>query len=592
MKLPNVFGAQPNLGKIARRYTWTASVVSVLALSISLLDGLGVSLLVPLLTTFTGDSAGIRSKGVLGLISRLAWGHTRNERLLVISAVILASIMLKAVFQMCTNTFTAWVDGRVGHDMRCALSERLTNVGYPFYLAQDPGRLFNILGTESWKASDAARVLMTRIATIVAIAVFSTFLLFVSWRLSLMVVAGGLVTRIVQKRMEARLRSLSKHTVAINQLLHNRMLFEVFGARVIRIFHTESAEQQNFTRSSDEVRRAILNSDRVSGTQGPLMEAMHGLLLVFVLLTAMFTGMQLPVLAAFLMLMNRIQPHLRILEGSAATFAAASAHFDEVEWLLDPTGRPSPPQGHLPFKGLRKEITFDRVTLDYGGRRGPALQEASFVLRRGHATALLGESGAGKSTVISLLCRLLDPTSGVIRVDGEDLAEIDVGGWLDSIALAGQDIELIDGTIALNIAYGRPETEPREIEEAIRAAHATFVQDLPLGSDTPVGPGGLSLSGGQRQRIGLARALVRKPALLILDEATNALDQETEESILRILEGLRGEITMLVVSHKPSSLAFCDEVVRLQGGKVLTVGPLASILPSALDETRSPANGQ
>ena len=322
-----------------------------------------------------------------------------------------------------------------------------------------------------------------------------------------------------------------------------------------------------FETSSDEVRRAILKSERISGTQGPLLEAVHGVLLVTVLLAAIFTGTSLPVLATFLVLMNRVQPHLRTLEGTSAAFAAATAHLEEVEWLLDASNKAPAPVGVVPYTGLRDHIVFEKVTHDYGTRNAPTLTDVSFVLRRGRATALLGESGSGKSTIINLLCRLLEPTSGTIRVDGKPLHDLQVADWLSSVAIAGQDIELIDGTIAENLAYGRPETSRDEIEEAVRAAHADFVRDLPLGLDTPIGPGGLGLSGGQRQRIGLARALVRKPELLILDEATNALDYATEQGIFRVLEELRGAMTMLVVSHKADALAFCDDALCTSSGQ-------------------------
>jgi subfamily B ATP-binding cassette protein MsbA len=362
------------------------------------------------------------------------------------------------------------------------------------------------------------------------------------------------------------------------------MLFVIFSARIIRIFNTQRIEQEHFEASSDEVRRTILRSGRVYGTQGPLLEAIHGVLLVIVVLVAISIGTSVPVLATFLVLMNRFQPHLRTLEGTSAAFAAASAHFEEVEWLLDASNKPSAPSGIVPFTGLRDHIIFENVTFDYGTRNVPALSNVNFVLRRGRATALLGESGSGKSTIINLLCRLLDPTSGAIRIDGKPLQDLKVADWLDSIAIAGQDIELFDGTIAENIAYGQPETPRDEIEVAVRAAHANFVQELPLGLDTPVGPGGLGLSGGQRQRIGLARALVRKPELLILDEATNAVDYATEEGILRELQNLRGAMTMLVVSHKPKTLAFCDDALVLRQGKLVSAGPAASVLGEPDDQ--------
>jgi subfamily B ATP-binding cassette protein MsbA len=305
---------------------------------------------------------------------------------------------------------------------------------------------------------------------------------------------------------------------------------------------------------------------------------MHGVLFLVVLMTAVFTGVSLPVLAAFLVLMNRVQPHLRLLEQSAASLASAAGPFNEVEWLLKVRDNPPVPRGELAFIGLRNGIEFDKVTFEYGDRGEPALMDASFELRRGRSTALIGGSGAGKSTVINLICRLLEPVSGTIKVDGQPLSRVKISDWLNAIAIAGQDIDLIDGTIAENISYGRPNTERTKIERAARSAGAGFVNDLPQGLETLVGPRGLSLSGGERQRIGIARALAREPDILILDEATNAIDHETETGIIKALQNLPESMTIIVISHRPGTLAFCDDAVVLNRGRVVETGPLSSVL--------------
>jgi subfamily B ATP-binding cassette protein MsbA len=577
MKPLNLFGSNSNLAALSRRYFWTVFVVTFLALAIGLLEGVGVSLLIPLLSTFTGSFSAARGGGALGLIQRFAEGYSRNERLLVVSSVIFAFVVLKSTFQVLANTFAAWVEGRVGHDIRCALSDSLHSVGYSFFLVQEPARLVNILATESWKASDAARILLNRIAAIAAVLVFSVLLLLVSWRLSVIVLAGGFIARRVQKRTDARLRELSSATVSANQLLADQMLFTIFGSRIIRLFHSQQAEHSRFETVSDGVRCSILKGERVYGTQGPLLEAMHGVLFLVVLLTAVFTSVSLPVLAAFLVLMNRVQPHLRLLEQSAASLASAAGPFNEVEWLLKMRDNPPAPRGELAFIGLRNGIEFDKVTFEYGDRGEPALMDASFELRRGRSTALIGASGAGKSTVINLICRLVEPVSGTIKVDGQPLSRVKISDWLNAIAIAGQDIDLIDGTIAENISYGRPNTERTKIELAARSAGAGFVNDLPQGFETLVGPRGLSLSGGERQRIGIARALAREPDILILDEATNAIDHETETGIIKALQNLPESMTIIVISHRPSTLAFCDDAVVLNRGRVVETGPLSSV---------------
>jgi subfamily B ATP-binding cassette protein MsbA len=577
MKLLNLFGSGSNLTALSRRYLWTAFVVTFLALSIGLLEGVGVSLLIPLLSTFTGSTSAPTTGGALGRIQRFAAGYSRDQRLLVVTSVIFAFVVLKSAFQALANAFESWVEGRVGHHMRCSLSESLHSVGYPFFLLQDPARLINILATESWKASDAVRILLTRIAAAAAILVYSILLPLVSWRLSLVVLAGGLIARWVQKQTDAKLRELSNVTVSANQLLADQMLFTIFGARIIRLFNSQRAEHGRFETVSDRVRCAILRSARQYGIQGPLLEAIHGVLFLVVVLTATFTSVSLPVLIAFLVLMNRVQPHLRLLEQSAASLALATGSFNEIEWLLNMRDKCPAPKGELPFVGLRDGIEFERVTFGYGDRGEPALIDASFEFRRGRSTALIGASGAGKSTVINLICRLLEPVSGTIKVDGQSLERIRISDWLDAIAIAGQDIDLIDGTIAENICYGRPNTERTQIERAARAAGAEFVNDLAQGLETLVGPRGLSLSGGERQRIGIARALARDPEILILDEATNAIDRETELSIIKTLRDLPQSMTIIVISHRPGTLAFCDDAVVLSRGRVVETGSLSSI---------------
>jgi ATP-binding cassette, subfamily B, bacterial MsbA len=576
MRMPNPAGSNRHLAALMRRYLWTAGVVALLAIIIGLLEGMGVSLLIPLLSVINGASPGTQSGGIVSVIQHFADRYNPNTRLFWIISIILAFVLLKAGFQIAANIFAAWVDGRIGQDVRCGMSKRLQDLGYPFFLLEKPSRLVNIVTTDSWRTSEAVRVLLQRIAAGAAAMVFGVVLFLVNWRLSVVVVVGGLGGRLVQKRFSAALRVLSRRTVAANEVLVHRMLFAISGARLIRLFGEQAEEHERFEAASENVRRAILRGERTSGIQGPVLEGVHGILFLIVLIIAVSSRVPLPVLVAFLVLMNRLQPHLRVLEQTGATFASAAGHFDEVEWLLDPTGKPAPPSGDLAFTGLRQGIEFDNTTFDYGLRGEPALNQASFVLRRGRSTALIGPSGAGKSTVINLLCRLLEPTSGTIRVDGQPLSRIRVSDWLSRIAIAGQDVDLIDGTIAENIMYGRGSIDPETMELAVRSAQADFIFDLPLGLNTVVGPRGVSLSGGQRQRISIARALARNPEILILDEATNAVDQVTENELSNIFQALSKRITIVVISHRANTLAFCDDAVVLERGNVVEAGPISS----------------
>jgi subfamily B ATP-binding cassette protein MsbA len=579
----NPLGGETNLSRLVRRYLWTVPVVALLAIAIGLLDGLGVSLLIPFLSILSRSSPA-SGTGALALLQKFGEGYSRDGRIILICVTILGCILVKGVLQVVANLTAAWIDVRVGHDIRSAISARLQNCEYEFFLSQDSARLVDIFTVESWKASDAVRLLLKRIASGAAVAVVGVLLLLVSWRLTLIVLLGTLVMKKVQQHIENKLMQSSMDVVPINQILASRMLFAVFGSRLIRLFHTQKYEHDSFTSASANVRDAISKVESLSGTLWPMVELMQGVLLVVVLIIAVLKGISLPLVITFLVLMNRLQPHLVSLEQSNAAFASAAGQLGEVEWLLGTEVPPNPP-GDIPFTGLRDLIEFDNVTFEYKARGGEtALSQASFVIRQGRSTALIGSSGAGKSTVVGLLCRLLQPTEGVITVDGNPLARIDISAWLNSIAIAGQDVDLIDGTIAENVAYNRPDIGRQKIYEALSEAEADFVKDLPQGLDTLVGSRGLSLSGGQRQRIGIARAFARNASIFILDEATNAIDSEAEALIFATLQRLPGEKTIIVVSHREDTLAMCQDAIVFSRGRVVTAGPVSSVAEAGESE--------
>jgi subfamily B ATP-binding cassette protein MsbA len=202
-----------------------------------------------------------------------------------------------------------------------------------------------------------------------------------------------------------------------------------------------------------------------------------------------------------------------------------------------------------------------------------ALESVSLQFRAGEVTAIVGASGAGKSTLINLLFRLHDPVSGSVLVDGQPLTDIDIASWRAALSIAGQDTELMRGTIRDNICYGKPDASDEAIINAARMADAhEFVMATPKGYDTLVGERGLFLSGGQRQRLGVARALLRKPRILVLDEATNSLDSFSEAYIQETLQTLHGQMTIILIAHRLSTTRNADHVIVMNRGRVVESG--------------------
>ena len=333
---------------VFERYIWFIPASVVLSLVSSVLEGFGIGLLIPLLTELLGGTSSMPATGVARAFAEVSEIFVPEWRVLGVAGCMLGLILAKAVFQTLHWILVAWVDGRLGHDIRAALSERLLSVGYSFFLGQSPTRLVNIVSTESWRASDAIRMAFSIAAAGGAAVVFSGFLLAVSWKLALFVGFGVLLIRTAQVKLARRLERLSELITATNRELAARMMTVIDAMRLIRVFGQQRREQQRFVAASDNVRRALLDIERISSATGPLFEVLHALLFIAILLLARYVDLALPAIITFLALLYRAQPQFMALSNTRLGLAALRGPVREVAWLLDP---PSVPRSSIwPFR--------------------------------------------------------------------------------------------------------------------------------------------------------------------------------------------------------------------------------------------------
>lgn len=561
--------------------------VVVLGLLSAALEGFGIGLIIPLLNIIVGQQGQTGMAGFSAVFQHVGSSLSERDRLIVISVAILGSIVLKNLFAFANTLLTTFIYGKASHSIRSALSERLLRVGYPFFLQQSPGRLLNIISNESWRASDAIQIMLGAIVNASAAIILLTFLLLLSWQMTLLVTLGLALVQVAHAVLSANLKAPSRSVASRNSQLASQMLHLVHAGRLIRIFGQEQREKAAFDQASDAVRRAAFVLLTRQGALPPLTEVLHAMLFLAVVIGAWFANVSFPLIVAFVILLYRLQPYMRSLQMAWSQLQGLSGSLEEVTWMLDPSDKPAPPQGSAAFPGLSQGIKFEDVTFTYSGseQRAVVLHAASFDIRSGRSTALIGRSGAGKTTIVNLLCRFVEPDSGRILVDGSPLDRIDPGQWRKHIALASQELELVDGTIFENIVYGQDAASADDAERAAKLAEAHgFIEQLPQGYWTVVGYRGVNLSAGQRQRIALARALVRDPDILILDEATNAVDGLSEAAIVETLKSRAGRRTTIVISHHRSTISFCDDVVILSHGRVKKQAPFAALAMLSMDE--------
>jgi subfamily B ATP-binding cassette protein MsbA len=565
------------LADIRRRILPFVPVVAALGLLASLLEGAGIGLFVPLLALLLNNPASASLPEPLRALTNLFSGASLQNRTILFGGAIVGLILLKNIVQAVNECLLVSVKGRIGRDIRNGLAKSLLSVDYAFFLRQNAARLTRIVSTDSWYVVEAAHSALTLIPAATALLVFGVLLALLNLKLFLVIVIGAAAIQGSIYLFERRQQRLSYEFTASTQLLWQRHLTVLQAPRVIRLFGQQRREQQRAAAAIERLWQSLRATSYLNAIVQPSVDALIALLFLTVLLAGYWSGMSIPAITAFLLLLTRAQPHAKTISRARLGIATYEGSIREVDWLMSqaaPVASVGAPDSDL---RLDRPILFENVSFAYpNGSR--ALDQATFTIDPGITTALMGESGSGKSTLINLLCRLVEPESGVIRLGDQAIDTIDPACWRRRIAVAGQDSDLVNGTVAENIAYGRPEAAVAEIEAAARAAGADgFIATLPQGYDTPVGPHGINLSGGQRQRVGVARALLLNPDLLIFDEATNAVDALSDMEIVKLASEHHHFRTLLIVSHRKTTIGACQRGIVLGEGKVVEAGPLEDL---------------
>ncbi|QFT84282.1 Putative multidrug export ATP-binding/permease protein [Halomonas sp. THAF12] len=364
--------------------------------------------------------------------------------------------------------------------------------------------------------------------------------------------------------------------------LSSRLANNLAGIATIKSFTAEAREAERLKAASEAYVQANRRAIRISSAFIPVirMAILTGFLATFTVGGMMALNGELNV-GAYGVLVFLTQRLLWPLTGLAQVidlFERAMASTRRILDLLATPIRVRDDAGQALAEPVRGEVRFEGVAFRYG-ESGAGVEGIDLAVPAGHTLALVGATGSGKSTLIKLLLRFVEPAAGRVSVDGQPLDEVTLASLRRSIGLVSQDVYLFEGTIRDNIAYGKPEATDAEIVEAARTAEAwDFIQALPEGLDTAVGERGVRLSGGQRQRLSLARALLKDPPILVLDEATSAVDNETEAAIQRSLRRIGHGRTVIMIAHRLSTIVHADEIAVIEAGRVAERGTHAELL--------------
>ncbi len=405
-------------------------------------------------------------------------------------------------------------------------------------------------------------------------AAYLTLAILASWQLTLFAALMVPVTSVLITWVSRKLQKRTGRAQALMGELNARLYEVLGGLKVIKGFTAERREAERFDELNSQYKRAMMRAASVASVGPPLTEFLTAAVAAAMLLySAQLIFVQKTLtpdqFMVFLVAALSLMRPLKVLFQANTPIQQGLVAAGRLEELLR---EPEEPAGGKPFEGLREKIELRDVWFSYEPGV-PVIKGVNLTIRKGEKVALVGPSGAGKSTLADIIAGFLIPQRGQVLVDGVPLSEYDLASYREFVAIVPQEVFLFSGTVAENIAYGKPGATREEVVEAAKVANAhEFIVNLPQGYDTPVGERGARLSGGQRQRIAIARAVIRDPDIVILDEATSALDAESEEAVKKALERALEGRTAVIIAHRLSTVVNADKIVVLEDGRVLDVG--------------------
>ncbi|MDF5737323.1 MULTISPECIES: ATP-binding cassette domain-containing protein [unclassified Nostoc] len=573
------------LVKFAKPYPARIFFTILFGFSSALFNGVGTTLIVPVILQIVGQPVNLT--GAPSIIKAIVSPFEKvpeSYRLAVMAGSIIFTIVLKNLTGYVGTLVSSSLTRTLTSDMREAGLKLLLDIDIDYYTKMKVGDLINSLGGEISRTATAIGNIIRLIILGITILVFVALLLSISWQLTIATTMLLTLVTFVNQYAIYRSRDFGVQLSEMSKAYSISVLEMLNGIRLVKATGNEDREYKRIEKLIRDREKADFQSQLNSEAITPVSEVTG----IIALIVIVFLGRTLfadqissvsAVLITYLLLLLRLLPFISQLNTLRSNFANTASSVDIIADFLRQDNKPFMSSGMIPYQKLKEGVHFNNLCFCYPNHQNIVLQDVDLYLPRGTTLALVGSSGAGKSTMADLLPRFYDPTSGSITLDGIDLRDFDLKSVRKAMGIVSQDTFLFNDSVRNNIAYGRPEASDDEILTAAKRANAyEFISKLPQGFDTQIGDRGVMLSGGQRQRLAIARALLQNPEILILDEATSALDTVSERLVQAALDNLSRDRTTLVIAHRLSTVQKADQIAVLDQGSVVEIGTHEELL--------------
>ncbi len=542
-------------------------LVLLCLLSAGLAEALGISSILPVAGTMLGDKSGTTSSLDYYFNSILSiFGLAANLETLVL--LLTTFMILRAALLFIATTYSGIAAARVTIDIRQRLIRAIFRARWSFYNDQSGGGIANSISNNAGRAGDAYRTAATVTTMLVQITAYATAAMFINWRVAVAgFVAGGLIAfassrliKVARKTGNKITSRVSTFTSSVIDIIHNM--------KALKSMHRYDALVDGLGSQLKHIKRSLLRANMASAGLSYGSDAMISVVIaVSAYLAHKLANLTVPELMVFGLLFYQVIFSIsRLQKLYMNAVQLESAYLAVIKSITEAESAVEQGEGTL-VPDITQGCSFEKVSFAHG--KQPTVVNLNFTIPANQITVLQGPSGAGKTTIIDLLIGFHKPQKGKIVVGSDNLQDLDLALWRGNIGYVPQELVLFHDTIEANISLSDPTITTVDVELAMKRAGATaFIAALPDGLKTDVGEMGGKLSGGQKQRISLARALVKNPKLIILDEVTSALDPETEAEIVRNILELRGRYTIIAITHRPAWTAIADKLYKVEKGHI------------------------
>lgn len=565
---------------LARKYPWQTALTLTAILFSGIAEGFGISALLPILNTIfkhsakasgTADHSPEWSSRLDQIVHQVLGFVGLQPTMELLLGLFVGCIVLKCLLLYLANKQTGFTVVLIATDMRLDLLKSLFASTWEYFIRQPIGRLTNGVGNEAHRAATAFSCGAKMAALAIEAGIYTLLAFLVSWKATVLSLGAGCFLLVAFRNLIRKNRRAGKKQTGHMQALIAQMTDILISIKPLKAMAREQQSDAVLTDTTRRLNRALQKQVLSKAALGSLQEPILTVFLVLLLYVALvYWNQSLTTMVAMVFFIGKnIKQFEKIQKEYIQLVEHDSAYWSLLEKIKNARDAREVLTGDVP-PSFNKAIRMDGVSFAYDSH--PVLHDVSLSIPSGSFVTLFGPSGSGKTTVVDLMIGLLRPQKGDIWIDDVPLSQIDIRRWRAMIGYVPQENLLMHDTIMKNITLGDEAIGEMEVQAALQAAGAWgFVQNSPRGVHTVVGERGSKLSGGQRQRIAIARALVKHPPLLILDEATTALDPQTEKEICATLVQLKGAITVLAISHQSALLESADRAYRVQAGAVQLV---------------------